>query len=116
MRAHTYPRSPASAAAFLASKPATWVILGVCAVVVEEVALNVCLAGLIEKIKFIGPEIRVIAFPVGIVPHMARAGRRERQEICARCTFIGSAIRPERPLRLPIRPQAFVCAPQRPGR
>src|ERR1700704_4225139 len=38
------------------------------AVVVEEVALNVGLAGLIEKVKFIGPEIRVIAFHVGSFP------------------------------------------------
>src|SRR3989441_13271901 len=37
------------------------------AVVVEEVALNVGLAELVEKGKFIGPEIRVIAFQVGIV-------------------------------------------------
>src|SRR2546423_2635251 len=32
------------------------------AVVVEEVALNVGLTGLVEKSKLIGPEIRVIAF------------------------------------------------------
>jgi len=41
-------------------------------IVVEEVALNVCLAGLVEKGKFIGPEIWVVAFQVGIVPDMAR--------------------------------------------
>src|SRR3989442_14694513 len=33
------------------------------AVVVEEVALNVSLAGLVEKSKLIGPEIGVIAIP-----------------------------------------------------
>jgi hypothetical protein len=37
------------------------------AVVVEEVALNVGLAGPVEKGEFIGPQIRVIAFHVGIV-------------------------------------------------
>ena len=47
------------------------VILHVRAVVVEEIALNVGLARLVEKIKFIGPEIRVIAFDVGIVADMA---------------------------------------------
>src|SRR6267378_2974308 len=46
--------------------------LDVCAVVVKQVALNVGLGGLAEKGKFIGPEIRVIAFYVGIVPDMAR--------------------------------------------
>src|SRR5882724_2680614 len=80
----------------------------VCAVVVKEVALNVGLAGLIEKGKFIGPEIRVIAFHVRIVSDMARPRRRQRQEICAKGAFVGSAIGPKGPPRLPIRPQAFV--------
>src|SRR5713226_3460991 len=74
------------------------------AVVVEEVTLNVGLAGLVEKGKFIGPEIRVIAFHVGIVPDMARARRRQRQEIGAKGAFVGSAIGPKGPPRLPIRP------------
>src|ERR1700686_198029 len=43
------------------------------AVVIEEVALNIHLAGLAKKGKFIGPEIRVIAFRIGIVPDMARS-------------------------------------------
>src|SRR5882762_4202276 len=42
----------------------------VCAVVVEEIALNVGLAGLAEKGEFIGPQIRVIAFDVRIAPDM----------------------------------------------
>jgi hypothetical protein len=50
------------------------------AVIVEEVALNVGLACLIQKSKFIGPEIWVITFYVGIVPDMARPGRRQRQD------------------------------------
>src|ERR1700693_5947266 len=82
----------------------------VCAVVVEEVALNVGLSGLVEKGKFIGPEIRVITFHVGIVPDMARPRRRQRQEICAKRAFVGSAIGPKGPPRLPIRPQASLCA------
>src|SRR5207244_4939594 len=65
------------------------------AVVVEEVALNVGLAGLVEKGKFIGPEIRVVAFHGGIVPDMARPRRRQRQEICAKRAFVGSAIGPK---------------------
>src|SRR5439155_325877 len=51
------------------------VSVNVRAVVVEEIALNVGLASLIEKVEFIGPEIRVIAFHVGIVSDMARPRR-----------------------------------------
>src|SRR5580658_9854115 len=69
--------------------------LDVRAVVVEEVALNVGLAGLVEKSKFIGPKIRVIALHVGIVPDMARPRRRQRQEIGAKRGFIDSAIGPK---------------------
>src|SRR5438270_7345021 len=54
-----------------------WVGIDVRAIVVEQVALNVGLAGLVEKGKFIGPEIRVVAFYVGIVPDMARPRRRQ---------------------------------------
>src|SRR6266481_9297274 len=36
------------------------------AVVIEEVALNIHLAGLAKKGKFICPEIRIIAFHVGV--------------------------------------------------
>src|SRR6202162_4085915 len=79
-------------------------------IIVEEVALNVGLAGLVEKGKFIGPEIRVVAFRVGIVPDMARPRRRQRQEICAKRAFVSSAIGPKGPPRLPIRPQASLCA------
>ena len=72
--------------------------------------MNVGLAGLVEKGKFIGPEIRVIAFHVGIIPDVARPRRRQRQEICAKRAFIGSAIDPKGTPRLPIRPQAFVVS------
>ena len=45
------------------------------AVVVEHVALNVGLARLTEKSKFIDPPIRVIAIHVGIAPDMTRSRR-----------------------------------------
>jgi len=66
------------------------VILHVRAVAVEEIALNVALARLLEKIKFIGPEIRVIAFDVGIVADMAdftlsgQRGTARGRSSCAR--------------------------------
>jgi hypothetical protein len=46
-------------------------------VVVEEVALNIHLAGLAKKGKFIGPEIWGIALDVGIAPEMACRRSRE---------------------------------------
>jgi hypothetical protein len=39
---------------------------------------------------------------------MARPRGRQRQQICAKRAFVGSAIGPKSPPRLPIRPQAFV--------
>src|ERR1700736_27532 len=42
------------------------------AVVIEEVALNIHLAGLAKKGEFIGPEIRIITFHIRIVSDMAR--------------------------------------------
>ena len=75
--------------------------------------MNVGLAGLVEKGKFIGPEIRVIAFHVGIIPDMARPRRRQRQEIGAKRAFVGGAIGPKGPPCPPIGPQAFLVAPRR---
>src|SRR6266853_5131102 len=54
------------------------------AVIIEEVALNIALAGLAQKGKFVGPEIRVIAFYIGIVPDMACSRSGQRQQICAK--------------------------------
>src|SRR5882762_6958120 len=47
------------------------------AVVIEEVALNIRLAGLAKKGKFIGPQVRVVALDVRVTPHMARPRTRE---------------------------------------
>src|SRR6266436_2979883 len=46
-------------------------------VVVKEVALNIHLAGLAKKGKFIGPEIRGIELDFGIASYMARQRSRE---------------------------------------
>src|SRR6476646_2878334 len=60
----------------------------ICSVVIEQVALNIGLAGLIEKVEFISPEIGVIAFHLRIVPDMTRPRRLKREEICAKCSFV----------------------------
>src|SRR3954469_21786597 len=77
-------------------------------IVIEQIALNLCLARLIQKIEFISPEIRVIAFHVWIVSDMARPRRLERQEIRAQRAFLGRAVGPEGASRFPIRSQSFV--------
>src|SRR5208282_4115535 len=67
------------------------VVVDVCAVIVEEVALNFGLAWLIEKIEFVGPEIRVVSFYVWVVAHVTRTRRRKRQEVCAQGALVGGA-------------------------
>jgi len=71
------------------------IVFDVGAVVVEEVGLNVHLAGLIEKVKFVRPEIRVVACYVWVVASVAASRRLKRQEICAQRAFVGSSIGPE---------------------
>ena len=77
-------------------------------VIIEEIALNIGLAGLVKKGKLIGPQIRVVALNIGVAADMTRARCRHRQKISAEGTFVGSTIRPKVPPRLPISPQAFV--------
>ena len=72
------------------------------AVVVEEVALNVGLSGLIQKIKFVDPEIGVVAFDVGIIPRVAGLRGCKRQEIGAQRAFVRSAIGPKGAPRFPV--------------
>src|SRR5258706_4519454 len=91
------------------------IVFDVGAVVVEEVALNLDLAGLIEKSKFIRPQIGVIAFHVGIASDMARPRRLQRQEVGTKRAFIGGAIGPKSPAGLSIRPQAFLFGYKRLG-
>src|SRR5437870_7535916 len=56
------------------------IVFDVGAIVVEEVALNLDLARLIEESKFIRPQIGVIAFHVGIASDMTRPRRLQRQQ------------------------------------
>src|SRR5580765_1213889 len=85
-----------------------WVRLHIGSIVIEQIALNIGLVGLVEEIEFIGPEIRIVAFHVRIVADMPGARGRERKQIRAQSALIRGAIGPECPPRLPIRTQAFV--------
>src|SRR6266550_3106265 len=44
-------------------------------IVVKEIALNVRLSGLIEKVELVGPEIGIVAFDVWVAADMPRARR-----------------------------------------
>src|SRR5438128_8065668 len=81
------------------------IVFDVGAIVVEEVALNLDLARLIEESKFIRPQIGVIAFHVGIASDMARPRRLQRQQVGTKRAFVGPAIGPKSPPRLPVRPE-----------
>jgi hypothetical protein len=78
---HTCPKSPTGAAALTHPSLPPGIVFDVGAVVVEEVALNLDLAGLIEKSKFVRPQIGVIAFHVGIASDMPRPRRLQRQQV-----------------------------------
>src|SRR5580698_4515395 len=84
------------------------IVFDVGTVVVEEIALNLDLAGLIEKVKFVRPEIRVVACYVRVVTSVAASRRLKRQEICAQRAFIRRAIRPESSSCFPICPQTRI--------
>src|SRR6266478_7018368 len=84
------------------------IVFDVGAVVVKEVTLKLDLAGLVEKSKFIRPQVGVIAFHVGIASDMARPRRLQRQEVATKRAFVGGAVGPKGPTRLPDRAQALV--------
>src|SRR6202030_2088276 len=77
-------------------------------IIVEKIALNVGLAGLIQKVKLVRPQIWIIALHVGIATDVSRPRRRQRKQIGAKSAFVRLAIGPKRSPRFPIRPEAFV--------
>src|SRR6267378_8582876 len=85
------------------------------AVVIDEVALNIHVAGLAKKGEFIGPEIRGIALAVGIAPDMARPRRLQRQQVGTK-RFRWRNGRPKRPDASSRSRPGPRCAPQHPGR
>src|SRR5437588_10769133 len=87
------------------------IVFEVGAVVVEQVALNLDLAGLVEKSKFIRPQVGVIAFHVGIASDMARPRRLQRQEVATKRAFVGGAVGPKGPTPLPDRAPTLVVPP-----
>src|SRR5258708_11145897 len=105
---HTCPKYPAGADASHASTLATW-----------DSSRRWCdsrrrgrsesrLGRLIEKSKFIRPQIGVIAFHVGIASDMACPRRLQRQQVGTKRAFVGGAIGPKCPTRLPDHAQTLV--------
>src|SRR5712671_6074806 len=70
--------------------------LDICAVVVEEIALNIGLARLIEKGELVRPEIRVVPVEVRIVADMSCPRGGERKKVCPQQALVGHAVRPKR--------------------
>jgi hypothetical protein len=68
------------------------VVFNVGSVVVEKVALNVRLAWRMEEVKFIRPQIWVVAVDVRVATGMPAPCRFERQEIWAQRALAGGAI------------------------
>src|SRR3954462_12846694 len=49
-----------------------WVGVDVRSIIVEKIALNFGLAGLVQKVKLVRPQIWIITFHIGIVPEVPR--------------------------------------------
>src|SRR5205814_9959759 len=67
----------------------------ICAVVVEEIALNVGLARLIEKGELVRPEIRVVPVYVRIAANMSCPCGGERKKIGPQRALVGNAVGPK---------------------
>ncbi len=85
-RGHTSPKSPAGAAAFAHPCLPLWIRVYISSVIVEQIALNLRLSWLTQKGKFIGPEIRIIAFHVRIAFPTWRV-----RVVCSDSRFVRSA-------------------------
>jgi hypothetical protein len=57
-------------------------------IVVEQVALDLRLAGTIQKREFVGPEIGIIKFHIRIVPDVACFGGSHRKQILSQILFM----------------------------
>ena len=84
--------------------------LDVCAVVVEQIALNLRLTWLAQEGKLICPQVRVVALDVRIIANVARARGGEREQVCSELALVGGAIFPELPPRIPVRTQTFIVS------
>src|SRR5262249_4922151 len=79
-----------------------WIGLQVILIVVKEVELNIRLTGLIQKVIFIGPSVRIDSFRMRRSADVAIQSGFKRKKILSKCGFMGG---PAVPKSTPRRPQ-----------
>src|SRR5438105_14807404 len=77
-------------------------------VVIKQIRLNVRLAGLIQKVKFVGPGVRIQTLRMWRRAHMAVAGCLHGEKSLAEVSLMRRAILPECPPSAPQRRQALL--------
>jgi hypothetical protein len=77
-------------------------------VVVEEVGLDVVLAGPSEEGELVGPQVRVVPLREGAAADVALAGRSRREEVLAQRRLVGGPVGPERAAGVPQRAEAVL--------
>ena len=80
----------------------------VSAVVVEEIALNLCLPGRVEKCMCVCPQVWIIELDIRMVSDVARLCHCERQEVFAQGFFMSRPVCPKCSSCDPIRPEALL--------
>jgi hypothetical protein len=80
------------------------------AVVVEQVGLDVVLAGLAEEGELVGPQVRVVLLRDRAAADVAEPGRGGREEVLAQLGLVGGAVGPERPAGVPQRPETILVS------
>ena len=78
------------------------------AVVVEQVGLDVVLAGPPEEGELVGPQVRVVLLRDRAAADVAPPSRGGREEVLAQRRLMGGAVRPERAAGVPQRSEAVL--------
>src|SRR3954462_1094881 len=80
------------------------------AIVVEQVGLDVVLAGPIEEREFVCPQVGVVAVGIRTVADMSQTSCRGGEEVLPERLFVAGAVGPECPPRFPQRAEAVFMA------
>lgn len=80
------------------------------AVVIEEIALNLCLPCRLQEGILISPKIWIIELDIRVVSDVACPRGFQRQQVLAQRLFVTRPIRPECPSCCPVRPKPFVVS------
>jgi hypothetical protein len=77
-------------------------------VVVEQVGLDVVLAGPAEEGELVIPQVRVVLLRDRAAADVPQPGRGGREEVLPQRRLMGGAVRPERPARIPQRSESVL--------